>query len=71
MRIVKPGAAFLEVGPGNMQLAQEMLRYFQRGTLIEYSEDVWTVYQALPPAAQARLELWVVDFMTHDTNAWV
>jgi SAM-dependent methyltransferase len=69
LRVVKPGAAFLEVGPGNMQLAQEMLRYFQRGTLVEYSEDVWGVYQTLPPADQARLELLVVDFMTHVVDA--
>ena len=69
LHIVRPGATFLEVGPGNMQLAQEMLRYFRCGTLIEYSEDVWAVYRTLPPVAQARLELLVVDFMTHDTNA--
>lgn len=69
LRLVKPGETFLEVGPGNMQLTLEMLRHFQRGTLIEYSEDVWDVYQALPPVAQTSLDLLVTDFMTHDMAA--
>ncbi len=69
LRLVKPGETFLEVGPGNMQLTLEMLRHFQRGILIEYSDDVWDVYRALPPVAQTNLEMLVTDFMTYDTTA--
>ncbi|MBP6469929.1 MAG: methyltransferase domain-containing protein [Chloroflexi bacterium] len=69
LRVVKPGETFLEVGPGNMQLTIEVLRHFQRGTLIEYSEDIWEVYRALPEAAQTNLELLVTDFMTLDMTA--
>ena len=66
LRVIRPGASFLEVGPGAMLLTREILRHFQHGTLIDYSEDVWPIYHALPPEVQNRLELLVVDFMKHD-----
>lgn len=69
LRVVRPGRNFLEVGPGAMQLAQEMLRCFQSGALIEYSDDARAVYQTLPPPAQNRLDLLVTDFMTYEPTS--
>jgi len=66
LRVLHPGSNFLEVGPGKMRLAQELLKYFQRGTLIEYSKDIHTVYKTLQPSIRSRLELLVVDFMNHE-----
>ncbi len=65
LRVLRRGNSFLEVGPGNMQLTQELLKYFKRGTLIEYSHDIFAVYQTLQPTIRSRLELLVVDFMNH------
>jgi SAM-dependent methyltransferase len=52
-----------------MLLTRELLRFFRRGTLIEFSKDVWPIYHALPPAVQTRLKLLVIDFMEHDVTA--
>lgn len=66
MRVLKPGLTFLEIGPGNMLLAQELLRYFTNGTLIEYSEDAIEVYNTLPEKTQSRLDLMLVDFFEYE-----
>ena len=68
LRIIKPGVSFLEVGPGALQLTRELLRFFQRGTLVEYSGDVWPLYDKLQPDVQTRLKLLMVDFMKHDAG---
>lgn len=65
LRVLRPGHTFLEIGPGNLLLAQELLQCFSRGTLIEYSEDVLTPYNNLPDWARDRLELQIVDFMEY------
>lgn len=66
LRILRPGQSFLEIGPGNLLLVQELLQHFSNGTLIEYSEDVLIPYNKLPVWAQARLDLRLVDFMQCD-----
>jgi SAM-dependent methyltransferase len=66
LRAVRSGQSFIEIGPGNLLLAQELLHYFQRGTLVEYSADVRAPYGRLTAAQQARLNLLIVDFMTHE-----
>jgi hypothetical protein len=63
---LRPGQSFLEIGPGNLLLAQELLQYFSHGTLIEYSEDVLIPYHKLPVSTQTRLDLKLVDFMQYD-----
>lgn len=66
LRVLRPGRNFLEVGPGNMQLTQELLKYFQRGTLIDYSQDICSVYKMLQPSIRSCLELSVLDFVNHE-----
>jgi SAM-dependent methyltransferase len=66
LRVLHSGKTFLEVGPGNMQLTQELLNHFQRGTVIDYSRDIWSVYEMLDLSIRSRLELLVIDFLTYD-----
>jgi SAM-dependent methyltransferase len=49
-----------------MQLTQELLNHFQRGTVIDYSQDICSVYEMLDPSIRSRLELLVIDFLNHD-----
>jgi SAM-dependent methyltransferase len=65
LRILRSGNDFLEVGPGKMQLSTELLNYFQHGTLIECSHDVYSVYQSLKPSIRSRLDLYVGDFLSY------
>jgi SAM-dependent methyltransferase len=62
LRALKPGQNFLEIGPGNMELAQELLDFFQQGLLIDFSPSAKMVFQNLPPTTRQRLELQIADF---------
>jgi SAM-dependent methyltransferase len=65
LRILQPGQSFLEIGPGNLQLAQELLTYFHDGTLIDYNAKTETVFQTLPEPTKQRLNLIIANFMTY------
>jgi SAM-dependent methyltransferase len=59
------GNHFLEIGPGSLLLAVELLGVFRRGTLIDFSEDARAAYEALAPADRDRLVLVIADFVNH------
>jgi SAM-dependent methyltransferase len=66
MRIVQKGECFLEIGPGNLGLAQDLLTKFRRGILIDFnSTDVQQIYDELEPDKKQRLDLIVADFSTY------
>ena len=65
LRVLQPGQSFLEIGPGNLQLAQDLLRYYQDGTLIDYNTEAKSVYQTLPEPAKQCLNLIIEDFMVY------
>ncbi|MFC1975334.1 class I SAM-dependent methyltransferase, partial [Chloroflexota bacterium] len=52
----------MEIGPGNLNLAQDLLAYFSKGTLIDYNPDVEKVYDNLSELSKRRLEFIVGDF---------
>ncbi|MCB0208383.1 MAG: methyltransferase domain-containing protein [Anaerolineae bacterium] len=61
LRGIACGHNFLEVGPGNLQLSQELLRFFDNGMLIDYNPDVENVYHNLSAANKERLQLIIAD----------
>ena len=61
LRNVQPGEKFLEVGAGNIKLAQSLLSYFESGTIVDFSRYVRAVYQRLPNEHKQRLTLMVGD----------
>ncbi len=63
---VKKGAHFLEIGPGNLDLAQELLAKFSKGTLIDFNTtDVKPIYAELPDSFRQRLTLITADFLQY------
>lgn len=68
LKLVKPSSNFLEIGPGNLLLAAELLNYFQSGTLVEYNPDVQTIFNQLNSNLKKRLELLVCDFQKMETT---
>jgi SAM-dependent methyltransferase len=67
MRRVKAGETFLEIGPGNLNLAQELLSKIARGTLIDFNTtDVQRVYNQLKEPSKQRLTLIIADFSQYD-----
>lgn len=62
LRRVIPGENFLEVGPGRLQLAQELVRFFATGTVVDFSKEVEVYFDRLPLHVRRRLELIVGDF---------
>jgi SAM-dependent methyltransferase len=64
MRRIRRGRQFLEIGPGNLHLAVELLTRFDRGTLIDLNATgVSAMYNALRDADKQRLHLITGDFM--------
>jgi SAM-dependent methyltransferase len=59
---VKKGVSFVEVGPGQLNLAQDLLDYFERGTVVDFNPEVRRYYDSLTPDHRARLSLLVADF---------
>lgn len=67
MKRVQKGEHFLEIGPGNLSLALELLSKFQRGTLIDFNTtDVDAIYTALDAEQKDRLKLIIADFAQYD-----
>lgn len=63
MRRVKNGGHFLEIGPGNLSLAQELLAKFTQGTLIDFNTtEVEQIYGELKEPYKRRLKLIIGDF---------
>lgn len=66
LRHVKAGENFLEVGTGNMKLAQALLNNYRHGTVIDFSEFVQAIHKSLPVETRSRLTLKVGDIATLD-----
>lgn len=62
LRRVKKGSAFLEIGPGNLDLSKELMRFFQQGALVDYNPAVQTVYDHSDPAFRQKTTLIISDF---------
>jgi len=62
---IQPASSFLEIGAGNLKLSQELLRFFHKGTLIDYNEKTNTLFQYLPPSSRTRLNLIISDFLDY------
>lgn len=68
LRRVKSAEHFLEIGPGNLDLAQELLTKFHRGTLIDFNiTDIQQIYEVLEESKKRRLELIIADFNEYDS----
>lgn len=62
LKRLKKGHHFLEIGPGNFYLSKDLLRYFDRGTLVDYSPYVKNIYDGLEESIRKRLDLIIEDF---------
>jgi SAM-dependent methyltransferase len=63
LRLVKESGHFLEIGPGNLNLAQDLLSKFLQGTLIDFNPtDVEKIYNELKDQYKQRLKLIIADF---------
>lgn len=69
LRAVNSGQKFIEVGPGNLELAQELLKFFHQGTVVDFSENTRDIYQNLSPVIRQRLELHITDFLQAEIPA--
>jgi ubiquinone/menaquinone biosynthesis C-methylase UbiE len=69
MRNAKKGEDFLEIGPGNLGLALDLLTKFTKGTLIDFNTtDVKQIYDGLKPTEKQRLNLIIADFLQYEFN---
>ena|SRR5215216_3143314 len=67
MRMVKKAPTFLEVGPGDLGLAQDLLAKFANGVLIDFNDtEVRKIYDKLPLPHRQRLKLIIADFSQYD-----
>jgi SAM-dependent methyltransferase len=63
MKEVKSNGHFLEIGPGNLSLAVDLLNKFNKGTLIDFNTtDVQEIFDKLPDVQRQRLKLIFADF---------
>ncbi len=60
---IKPGQNFLEIGAGNLLLSQELLQFFQNGTLVDYNKQTQILFNKLNVSVQERLQLIISDFL--------
>jgi ubiquinone/menaquinone biosynthesis C-methylase UbiE len=67
MRRVKEGEHFLEIGPGNLGLAQDLLTKFRNGTLVDFNTtDVEQIYNELKDIDRQHLKLIIADFSQYE-----
>lgn len=57
----------MEIGPGNLSLAQDLLSKFSRGTLIDFnSTEVEQIFNELKEHRKQRLKLIIADFSEYN-----
>jgi len=66
LRRVRGGHSFMEIGAGNLALTRELLRYFDRGLAVDFTNDLPESYAALPDALRTRLDILNIDIMQDD-----
>lgn len=60
--MIEGGTTFCEVGPGDLQLATELLDRFERGTVVELDDGCRGFHAALAPDLRARLSVAIGPF---------
>ncbi|MFX0203795.1 MAG: class I SAM-dependent methyltransferase [Candidatus Hodarchaeota archaeon] len=68
LRRVKRGENFLEIGPGNLYLAVDLLGYFKRGTLVDFNPDIRERYDTLKKPLKERLDIVIANFSSSATQ---
>jgi SAM-dependent methyltransferase len=68
LRRVSGGERFLEIGPGSLYLAQELLRYFDEGTLVEFNPSATALFDQLDESLRSRLDLVVADYLALENH---
>ncbi len=64
LRMIRPGHNFLEIGAGNLKLSQDLLRLFNKGTLIDYNVETQSLYDKLDVSLRQRSQLIIADFLS-------
>lgn len=62
VRNIKSGGKFLEIGGGNLMLSQELLNYFEHGTVLDPAESTLEIYNRLQVTIKKKLSLLTQDF---------
>jgi len=66
-RIIEPKNSFLEIGPGDLDLAVSLHDKFDRGTVIDFNfSETQRIYSELPETLQNSLSLITADFMAYE-----
>ena len=69
MQRVNTGEHFLEIGPGNLFLAKDILSKLSRGTLMDLNTtDVQQIYDSLKEPHKQKLKLIIADFVQYDQS---
>lgn len=63
---INAGHSFLEIGPGSLNLTEDLVNYFSVGTLIECNPKTKEIFKTTPAAWKQRLHLIIGDFMVLD-----
>jgi len=67
MKITRRGNRFLEIGPGNLMLALELLAKFDTGTLIDFNTtNVEQIFNSLSNDKKRKMKLVIADFSEYD-----
>lgn len=64
LKRIKDGHHFLEIGPGSLNLTEDLLYHFSIGTLVECNSLIKEIYHNMPESTKERLNLIIDDFMT-------
>jgi SAM-dependent methyltransferase len=69
LKRLKRGGNFLEIGPGSLNLTEDILKHYPEGTLVEYNPYVQEIYNGLGKSIRGRLRLVIEDFMSLTTDS--
>ncbi|MEX2259473.1 MAG: methyltransferase domain-containing protein [Woeseia sp.] len=63
-RHIEGGTTFIEVGAGNLLLSEELVKFFDRGVAVDFTDDLKISYSKLAGEIRSRLEILNLDFVT-------
>ena len=69
LKRIKKGNHFLEIGPGSLNLTEDLLKHYTQGTLVEYNTYVQKIYNGLEKSIRKRLHLVIEDFMRFTSDS--
>ena len=68
LKRIETGVSFLEIGPGSLNLTGDLLKFFEKGLLVDYNSEIKQYFKAFQSSESSKMSLVIADFIDFTIN---